>query len=152
MTKPIEGWVAWHPVEGGSLGTASISKQFCENKLLKNHFNFDSGSDVFAKADAYYAARDIELNRAASDNWRVRPVRITFTDEPKSDIGVVRVRYTGDSIEDSVGEVVGCSWENTADAIKKERERIYTGICRQINNCDRLHPQMALDVIFGEEK
>lgn len=79
--ETIKGFVAWHPVEGGALITASISRQWCEDRLLKNYFNFDSGSDVFAKAEAYYAARDIELIRASNDGWRIRPVEVRFTDE-----------------------------------------------------------------------
>jgi hypothetical protein len=79
--KP-DGWVAWHPVEGEQLLTASRSKQFCEDKLLKQFFNFDSGSAYFAKAEAYFASRDIELQRAASDNWKIRPVKLQFLDDP----------------------------------------------------------------------
>ncbi|OQB10419.1 MAG: hypothetical protein BWY21_00340 [Parcubacteria group bacterium ADurb.Bin216] len=80
--KP-EMWIAWHPVEGFAPTTASRLRSFCEDRLLKGYFNFDSGSEVFTKADAYYAARDIELIRASNANWRIRPVKLVFLDDPK---------------------------------------------------------------------
>lgn len=75
------GYVAWHPVELEAYGTASRSIRFCEDKLLKQYFNFDSSSQVYAKAEAYYAARDIELIRAANDGWKIRPVKFVFLDK-----------------------------------------------------------------------
>ena len=72
----INAWIAFHPVEGLAITTASRSRSYCEDKLLKSYFNFDSGSEVFAKADAYYAARDIELIRATNDNWQIRECNI----------------------------------------------------------------------------
>lgn len=83
--EKIKGWVAWHPVEGGALITASISRQWCEDRLLKNYFKFDYRIDVFAKAEAYYAARDIELIRASNDGWQIRPVELRFTDEEEKE-------------------------------------------------------------------
>jgi len=82
--KP-DGWCAVHPVEGISLVTASRSKQYCEDRLLERFFGFKSSSDVFAKADIYYMARDIELTRAANENWRIRPIKLVFLDEGGED-------------------------------------------------------------------
>lgn len=78
VMPPFRAWVAWHPVEGPLATTASRSKAFCEDRLLKAVFNFDSGSIFEAKAEAYYAARDIELIRAKNDGWRIVEVEVAI--------------------------------------------------------------------------
>ena len=71
MTKPIEGWVAWHP-DGDMCGfDVCDSIGDAEYALLEG------------RAD-YEAVRDNELavhEKLRQEGWRIRPVRITFTDE-----------------------------------------------------------------------
>lgn len=105
MTKPIEGWVA-----------------------QAVHYP-DLISRVFATAEE--AAEHYQITGKTSQ-WKVRPVRITFTDE---------VNRVGDAVPED---------ERIADAIRKEREwfwerLIETGfVCRS-----ELHYK---EKIFGEEK
>lgn len=56
MTKPIEGWVAWHETQGTEVDFFKESKEAAEGEVNAAH-------------------------RAAG--WKVRPVRLTFTDKAK---------------------------------------------------------------------
>jgi hypothetical protein len=78
-SKP-DGWVASHCVEGFLLITAARTRTHAEDRLLERVFNFKF-PDHHAMAEAYYAARDTELMRAANDGWRIRPVKLVFLDE-----------------------------------------------------------------------
>ena len=79
-TEKPDGWIAWHRVEGFLLITAARSRSHAEDRLLERVFNFHFNQS-HAKAEAYYAARDMELIRASNDGWRIRPVKLTFLDE-----------------------------------------------------------------------
>ena len=105
MTKPIEGWMAQavhHP---------------------------DLISRVFATAEE--AAEHYQITEKTSQ-WKVRPVRITFTDE---------VNRVGDAVPED---------ERIADAIRKERERIW----KAFNDLGYWPTKESevYDCIFWEEK
>ncbi len=73
-------WVAWHPKYGSNPTT--YSKSGCEENLLAINYQFEY-PDVFARAEAYFAARDAKLQEAYKDGWKIRPVKLVFLDEGK---------------------------------------------------------------------
>lgn len=81
MSEEIKGWAAWHSVEGVRLDTISRSKQSAEDKMLVKIMGLKEYPGSHARAEAYFAMRDHALSQASGDNWKVRPVTITFQDE-----------------------------------------------------------------------
>jgi hypothetical protein len=72
--KPFRAWMAWHPTEGALTITARRSKTAATDALLEAVFRFKH--NYYAKAEAYDAARDVALRRAAKDGWRIEEVEI----------------------------------------------------------------------------
>ena len=136
MTKPIEGWVA----------------QAVHRPDIVSH--------VFETAEEVVEVYQITEK---TSQWRLRPVRLIFTDEQEevsylppeiksiSDFNAMPEADKEAYFSSTFGPYPG---DTVSDAIREERERVYKAICRQIDNCDRFHPQMALDIIFldGEWK
>lgn len=78
--KELTGWVAWHPNERTPLRTCSMSKQGCEDRLINAVYGFQHDL-THACAETYFAARDVAIVTSEKDGWRIRPVKIVFTDE-----------------------------------------------------------------------
>lgn len=72
----VDAWGAYHQADGLATSTISLSKTFCENRLLRYYYDFDKNYNAFARAEAYYAARDIGLIRATKDNWKIVRIEI----------------------------------------------------------------------------
>lgn len=112
--KPGEFWMPYNTVTGSFLSLAlRRSKLGAEEALLKLVFNFEFPAN-YAKAEAFYAARDAELIKAENDGWRIRPVRLEFLDED----------YTPRPMERSETEVANQgSGANPAGGVKTNNGR-----------------------------
>ncbi len=137
MTKPIEGWIVMHPKQG-----------FFENDL--NSFSSFSEHESWLKFAQFH--KELEtINEFQAAGWRVRHVRVTFTDE------ATRLRYGGSRCNGKadlgMAFVAGAAWrkdDEVADAIRKDREMIWD----KIQDIDlRIPDWVSLQrAIFGEEK
>lgn len=133
MTKPIEGWVAWHE-KSGTIEYASMAKDgdTCMQFL----------SLSFAPA-------------IPDEHWKPRSVQITFTDELDTVVRYKRLEELRNE-KDIPQPVVE---KEIADAIRKERERIWEGLTDHDNQRSGYDPasieilrEKLRGIIFGEEK
>lgn len=79
--KKPDGWVAWHPEMSKPI---TMSKSGSIEQLLRQNYGLRYG-ETYCHAEAYFAMRDSLLGEAEKDGWRIRPVKIVFLDEEKSD-------------------------------------------------------------------
>lgn len=73
--EEITGWVAWHPEKGVELLGMPVSKESAEDAAAEQL--------GFCWIFSYGGSRvvDQDLDEMQKAGWRIRPVKIVFTDE-----------------------------------------------------------------------
>jgi hypothetical protein len=72
-----DGYVAWHPEKG--IRHIALSKSSCWERLLGiSQADYD-------QFELYITDKEHEMRNAEANGWQIRPVKLVFTDKPKSE-------------------------------------------------------------------